>query len=587
MTLIAGIISRNSKSPVPSAVCDYLKRSISRNSSDEVIVHKDNSHFIIKVDIGAYDERAFKLDKGGALTLVAGEPLLNFNNDGNRQSRQQDTDSIHGEFVNDNYDILKKAEGIFCAVHYQPANGKISLIADKLCLRPLYFWVNDKYVIFASALRILENIAEIPKQMDVRGITEIVGLGYPLGDRTPYKNIFLLKAAEIVQITENEISRRHYWHWDEIKVSADSEENLLSELYQQFKNAVARRIGNDKTTLAYLSGGLDSRCVVAALRSQNVNVHTFNFSRPNTQDQLFGLEFARKADTIHEEVSKEQGNLVPDYSSLMAQTWNASKNREKFPVERPALVWNGEGGSVALGHVHLSEKIVDFMRRGQIDAAIKEYLERETIYVPSKLFQPQFFASISKVIEDGIREELGNLNCEDAARNFYFYLMLNDQRRKLADHFENIDLHRLELQSPFLDGAFLSSIAAIPVDLCLKHKFYVEWLKLFQTAVTSVPWQAYPGHEPCPLPVPKDLAYQWSQKYQNAENKTKKRKLMKQAAEILRKDDFPEKILSRKNLQMVKIIHSTGWRNYDYVIEAAQIYYKYWEKCGEYILPEN
>lgn len=586
MTLIAGVISRNSNHPVSVSVCNSLRRLISRNSSDKIDVFKNQSSFFVKVDIGAYENPGFKTDENGFLTLIAGEPLLSFDGIKARHNRMDDVDLIHNQCANGNWNIFNRAEGSFCAVHYQPSVGRLNLIADKLCLRPLYYWIDEKYVIFSSALRVLEGIDEIPKTMDVRAVTEIIGLGYPLGNRTPYMNIFLLKAAEAVEITEHNISRRHYWNWDEVEVSTDSEENLLAKLYQSFNNAVARRIGNDKTTLAFLSGGLDSRCVVAALHSRNVLTHTFNFARPNTQDQIFGLEFARKVNVIHAEAPKEAGNLVPDYSSLMAQAWSGSKHREQFPAEHPALVWNGEGGSVALGHVHLNEKIVDFMREGNVDAAIKEYIERESIYISPKLFQPKIFAAVSQVIHDGIREELSIINCPDPARNFYFYLMTNDQRRKLAAHFENIDLHRLELQSPFLDGAFLASIAAVPLDLCLRHKLYIKWLSLFDSAVASTPWQAYPGHQPCPLPVPQDLTYQWAKEHQSAERKTQKQKIINRALKILRANNFPDKILSKRNLHLVTLVHSTGWRNYDYILEAAQTYQEYWEKCGgEYVLP--
>ena len=588
MTLIAGIISRNPNQTVPVYICDSLKKLISRNADDKINIFSSLSSFIVNVDIGAFGVCANKVDDDGSLTIVSGEPLLNFGDNFPQQNRQKDANSIHRELLINNSDILKKAQGIFCAVHYQPADGTLTLIADKLGLRPLYYWINEKYVIFAGALRILEEIAEIPKIMDVRAVTEIAGLGCPLGDRTPYANIFLLKAAESVQITKDKIHRRQYWNWDEIEVSNDSEKKLLSKLYKSFNDATARRIGTDKTTVAYLSGGLDSRCVVAALHSQNVRVHTFNFARPNTQDQIFGVDFARKLETLHEEIPKEPGNLVPDYSALMAQAWSASERRKTFPAERPALVWNGEGGSVALGHVHINEKIVDFMRNGKINAAIGEYLERESIYVSPKLFQPEVFESISEVIRDGISREISNFKCQDAARNFYFYLMLNDQRRKLADHFENIDLHRLELQSPLLDSSFLAVIASIPMDWCLRHKFYVKWLSLFHPAVVNTPWQAYPKHEPCSLPMPEGLEYQWSENYQSAERKAKKEVIKKQTSELLRSKDFPDKVLSKRNLRVVSLIHSTGWREYDYIIENAQIYHKYWKKCGgEYVLPTS
>jgi hypothetical protein len=563
-----------------------LKELISRKQSDEVSVFRDERSCILKVDVGAYGEPGFHLDDGGALTVLAGEPLLSLNNESAWRSRKDDVASIHDGCQHGNWDVLKTAQGVFCAAHYQPASGALSLISDKLGLRPLYYWMDDNRVVFSSALRVLEGFGEIPKKMNVRAVTEIIGLGVPLGNRTPYANIYALKAAEVVQITERKISRHDYWRWDDIAPSIEPEEKLLAELYHRFESAVARRNRRDTTTVAYLSGGLDSRCVVAALHSAQTRVHTFNFARPHTQDQIFGLEFARKVNAIHEEVPKEQGDHVPDYSSLMAQVWTASKHRKNHPAERPALVWSGEGGSVALGHVHMNEKIAEAMRAGRIEEAIETYIEREYVYVSPKLFRPKVFSELAGLINKGIREELDNLHAQDPARSFYLFLMLNDQRRKLARHFENIDLHRLEFQLPFFDSAFLAAIVATPVDLCLRHKFYVKWLKHFHPSAMSVPWQAYPNHEPCPLPAPEGLAYQWAEDYQRAERATQRERLMRQATALLHAPDFPAEILSKRNLRLATWIHSTGWRDYEHIIEAAQTFYTYWKKSdGEYALP--
>jgi asparagine synthase (glutamine-hydrolysing) len=586
MTLLAGIISRSHNHPLPASACDSLRQLISRNPADEVKIFQDERSCLLKVDIGAFGESGFKSDEDKGLTLLAGEPLLGSDEEDAWQSRATDLALIHEGCVRGRFEVLKRARGVFCAAHYEPATGALTLIADKLGLRPLYFWMDERRVVFASALRILEGLAEIPKKMDVRAVTEMVGLTYPLADRTPYANILLLKAAEIVQITEKRVSRSHYWRWDEIERSSEPEEKLLRELYGRFQSAVARRNRSDKTTVAYLSGGLDSRCVVAALRERDVRVHTFNFARPGTQDQIFGLDFARQVSAVHEEVPKEAGDHVPDYSQLMAQVWGASRHRRDYPAERPSLVWSGEGGSVALGHVHMNEKIVDLMRASQRDAAIAEYVEREYVYVSPKLFRPRVFSDPAGIIHQGLREELADLHCQDPARSFYLFLLLNDQRRKLARHFESIDLHRLEFQLPFFDSAFLASIVALPVDLCLRHKFYVKWLRLFPPAVTSVPWQAYPGHEPCPLPIPQGLAYQWADEYLAAERATQKQRLMKEASALLSAADFPGELLSKRNLRLATWIHSAGWRDYEHVIQAARTYHTYWRKCGgEYALP--
>lgn len=587
MTLFAGIFSRHEGEPLPVFACAALRRVISRHPSDEVQEFKDGRCFIVKTDIGAFGEPAFHVDADGSVSLLAGEPLLNTNEHELRQSRAEHLKLLHEKLKQDDWGLLKHAAGTFCAVHYQPLTGKLFLISDKLGIRPLYYWENEKSVVFATALRILESLDEIPKEMDLRGVTEMTALGYPLGSRTAYANISLLKAAEMIEVSEKQIARRQYWRWDEIEPAKESETELLAGAYKLFMRGVARRNAQDKRTIAYLSGGLDSRCAVAALRELDVEVHSFNFALAGTQDYVFGNEYAAQAGTLHEALPKEQGNLTPDYSKLMSEAWRDSKHREVAPVERASLVWSGEGGSVALGHVHLSKTIVDLMRAGDESGAIESYLQQEEASVTRRLLKPNICQALTKTLHIGIREELDELRSVDAARNFYLFLMLNDQRRKLAAHFENIDLHRLEFHLPFFDADFLALVMSLPVDWCLGHKFYTKWLELFPPVVTKVPWQTYPGHEPCPVGAPAGaMAYQWDDAYQAAERRVLKRELLNQSAQMLRSPDFPRAILKKSYLRLATSIYRAGWRDYSYVIQAAWKYHTYWKLCGgKFALP--
>lgn len=585
MTLIAGILSRNDR-PIPDSASESLRQSISRHGKDEVSVFKDDRSYFVKVDIGAFHEPGLFAESNGALSMLAGEPLLTLSADASGQSRQQDLVLIHEGFMRGDRKILRRAEGTFCAANYQPDSATLYLIADKLGIRPLYYWANEDYFAFASALRILENLPLIAKQIDLRAVTEIVALGAPLGARTPYANISVLKSAEILQVTDGKISRDCYWRWDEIEPASSLEQTHLKEVYERFQTAVARRVRKDRTTVAYLSGGLDSRCLVAALVDHGVHVHTFNFARPGTQDQIFGNSFAREISTVHEAIPKEAGDHVPDYSSLLSRAWSATRDRLNERATRPSLAWSGEGGSVLLGHVHMNQTIVDLMREGRIDDAIENFFQCEYVYLPRKLFQAKIFNALAGLIKEGIKAELNDLHHGDAARNFYLFLMLNDQRRKLSDHFENIDLHRLEFQLPFFDCAFIASIIRAPIEPCLNHRFYTKWLAHFHPAVTSVPWQVYPGHEPCPLPIPPELIYQWDERHQSAERALQKQRVTKQASELLTATDFPNKILNKRNLRLATWIHSRGWRDYEHVIKVARTYHTYWRACqGKHILP--
>src|SRR6266446_553747 len=275
MTLIAGIFSRKDRL-IPVEACENLRQSISRHSDDEIDVFIDYRSYFLKVDIGAFGEPGVFVDSNGGLSMLAGEPLLSILPDTSCQSREKDLRLIHEGLIRDDCEILRKAEGTFCAVTFEPRSGTLTLIADKLGTRPLYCWIDEDYVVFATALRILENLSIVPKTMDVRAVTEIVALGAPLSKRTPYANIALLKSAEVLRVTRTNVSRRCYWRWDEIESSLGSEQDLF--------------IGNN---------------------------------------------FAEKIGAIHQAIPKKPGDQIPDYSSMLAQVWNATLKRLTEPATRP------------------------------------------------------------------------------------------------------------------------------------------------------------------------------------------------------------------------------------------------------------
>ncbi|HEX8722811.1 MAG TPA: asparagine synthase-related protein, partial [Pyrinomonadaceae bacterium] len=451
MTLFAGIYARDPRLPPPAAARDSLRRLLSRDRRDEPAVFDGGRAFLVKADVGAYGEPAWRVDEGGAVSALAGEPLLGAAGGGEgRRGRAEDLAELHGAWLAGDLDILRRARGVFCAAHYSPAGG-LTLAADKLCVRPLYYWAGEKYVVFSTALRVLEGLDLVPKELDVRAVAEQVGLGVPLGTRTPYAGVSLLRAGEVLRFDGDAASAHRYWRWDDIAPSARDEGELAREAYALFTEAVARRARGDAATFAFLSGGLDSRAVVGALRARELAVHTFNFSPAGSQDQVFGAGYARLAGTTHHEAPRRDEGGV-DWSRMLADAWRAAREGEGLAAERPQLGWSGDGGSVGLGHVYVSAEIVALTREGRTGEAVEAFLRQQEAHVPERFLRPRAAAALSDVLRRGVREELESVGCPDPGRGFHLFLMLNDQRRHLARHFENIDLHRLELQLPFHDG---------------------------------------------------------------------------------------------------------------------------------------
>jgi len=578
MSLVAGILNRHDR-PVPDSICSSLAQSVSRHPDDVVETIRKPNAFFAKLDNGAFGSNGV-LESDEAISLLTGEPLL----ERASSDRHKDLGILNEDLRERQFDRLRDASGAFTLAHFRSQPASLTLISDKCALRPLYFWISDEVVVFASALRIIEACSLVPKKMDLRGVTEIVALNTTLGDRTPYIDVHRLTPGQIVEITGDRVQYKSYWRWDRIDSTGESEAARLEAVHDAFAHAISLRMGNEQSTSAFLSGGLDSRLIVAALRERGTRVHTVNFALTGTQDQFLGDEFARQAGSIHRSIPREPGDQVPDYSSLMAgvlKNWNRD-------CERPSVVWSGEGGSTTLGFVRFTESIVEQLRSGQVDSVIDWFVRDEATQIPTRMFRPQVLDDAMDTVRQGVREELCKFDAADPAWNLYLFLTLSDQARKLTRYFENIDLHRLEFQAPFFDPNLLQAVLASRLDWFLRHKFYHKLLPHFGAAAARVAWQSYPGHEPCPLPIPANLTYQWNQQHWESERSVKRQNIVARALRLLRESDFPNHILDRRKLRVAAWIHSTGWRDYQYAIEAAETYSRYSSICnGEFTLPAS
>jgi len=576
MSILAGVIRRDPHAVIDDALCDALRRGISRNAADERIEFRDEGAYFVKVDVGAYDRPAHRRAASGSFSMLAGEPLpLGEGIDDERRDMQLAL--LHDRLDDGRLDVLRRTSGTFCAAYYDPHRKIAYLIADRLGLRPLYYAIDGGLVYFASAMRILESLPMLQKTMDVVSVVEMTGFGYPFGGGTPYAGITMLQACEIVATSEAGVRSSRYFAWDSLRPSMLTEQEALQRTFDKFSSAVRRRLRGDRNVAAYLSGGLDSRLVDAALWSDGVRLHTFNFSLPATQDQAFGAQFAARIGSDHHDVP---AGADPDWAGIMRDAIAASSSVRDAPPAHPTLVWTGEGGSVGLGHVYISPRIVTLVRAGDMPGAVEVFLSEQKKNIQTRILHPRLARAIPGYLRSRFCSELDAIDYPDRLRALFIFLILNGPRRHLEGHYDSIDLHRLEFQMPFNDADFLEHVVALDIEPCLYHRFYVKWMSLFDPAVTEIPWQAYPGHVPSPALAGQDLPDQWVAALPEAQVASTRADLMRRAREMLSDRNFPQVVLRRSHLRLMYGIWRANLANYGYAIKAALTYYHYWRMTG-------
>jgi hypothetical protein len=331
--------------------------------------------------------------------------------------------------------------------------------------------------------------------------------------------------------------------------------------------AVTRRLQGERCCACFLSGGLDSRAIVAELHQRGCRLLTFNFARQGTLDRALGDAFAAAAGTLHFPRSMPPGPTR--WSQLMSNSLDALPPDLRREMDRPNVAWSGDGGSVGLGHVLSGAPFAHLMREGKIAEAARAYLDAQRAYIPARFFVSEVSRRLDGDLVAEIVSGLSDVRCEDPGRSFWAWRMCNDQRHHLFQHFEDLDLHRLELLLPFYDGDLLATIAATPIDRCSSHGLYAELLGRFPAIAREVPWQTYPGAVPCPIPVPPNLHWQWDDSGPVEPFPNRATQITALARSLGGSERFPHSFLRSSQVALAATLHLSGLRDYRAELELV------------------
>lgn len=571
MSLFAGVIATDAGAKVPQHVERVLRTRLSRKTQDQVRLHQGPRHQIAHVELGLLPGDGYFEDGAGRLSLLSGDPLLPEVSPAvaAAASRQGALRRLHQEWLDGQNLLLPRARGDFCSVHFDQKTLSVRLCADRLGLRPLYHAKADGCLVFATSLRMmLLLMPQLGSQPDLCGQLQVVSFGYCLGERTPFEGVYLLRPAHVLDVADGAVQARPYFGWHDSSPPTADAEDPLERLQQVFAEGIRLRLNGQKAVIAQLSGGLDSRCVVAALREQGAHVHSINFSPPGSADLVLGQLTAQALGTQHFEVTdgplSMRGRSVDAHERLLTHLGHDSE------IDQPCAIWSGVGGESVLSQPEMSSNLVAALEAGDVHRAVSLYLPLLKVAFPARLFQPQVRARLSSFLVECLHHELGTTGKGSLVRAFNVLRMTEHLRGPLRNRFEEQDIHRLEYVKPLCDPDLVACALDIPLHDTLRHRLYYRWLETFELPVGRIPWQAYPGSDPCPIPLPHGLRNQWAGGwFSPKELAAQRKKEWARFADELRSPFFPAHTLSRRNLWIALALGRLGVHRHQYLLQGA------------------
>lgn len=193
---------------------------------------------------------------------------------------------------------LTMIDGIFSAVIYDRPRNTLLILCDRYGMKHVYVSSDTNSIGWTSEIKALTAIPYVSKEIDKNALEKFLHYGYFIEDDTWFGSVKLIQGASLIKfcLSTGSIERSTYWSWDKIRpVSGRIDiREAGQEWGRLFTNSVRKRVKPGERAGLTLSGGLDSRAILAAFPDDYGQVQTATFGKKNCID----IDIARKASVV-------------------------------------------------------------------------------------------------------------------------------------------------------------------------------------------------------------------------------------------------------------------------------------------------
>jgi asparagine synthase (glutamine-hydrolysing) len=198
---------------------------------------------------------------------------------GHRFYTTSDTEVLLHLYEEQGPDCLAQLNGQFAVAIWDAKKKELFLARDRLGIRPLYYTILDRTLIFASEIKSIFANKDVSRRIDPIAMDQIFTFWTTLTPRTVFEDVYELPPGHYLKTSDGKIAFRKYWDiplYPRAEQSDLAPQEICRQVRELLADAVRIRLRADVPVGCYLSGGLDSSGATAlVVRNFNKNVRTF------------------------------------------------------------------------------------------------------------------------------------------------------------------------------------------------------------------------------------------------------------------------------------------------------------------------
>jgi asparagine synthase (glutamine-hydrolysing) len=250
------------------------------------------------IDVAGGDQPIFNEDR--SLAVVMNGEIYNFPalrdgllRSGHRFSTRSDTEVLVHLYEEEGERMVQRLRGMFAFAIWDARHRRLFCARDRVGKKPFFWARRGSRVWFASELRALLEDVELEREIDPAAIDAYLALQYVPHPLSAFKDISKLPPASTLTVTADRDAIDNYWSLDYTqKLHGVPEPELEERVRELIREATRIRLMSEVPLGAFLSGGIDSTAVVAAMAEQmSEPVKTFSIGFPD--EEFDELRYAR------------------------------------------------------------------------------------------------------------------------------------------------------------------------------------------------------------------------------------------------------------------------------------------------------
>ncbi len=246
---------------------------------------------------------------------------------------------------------------------------RLSLVRDRLGIKPLYYGVAGRTLVFGSELKALTAHEGFSREIDRQATTSYLRFGYVPAPSSIYASARKLPPGSILEFSRPRWDAgKTLCYWSPLRVAqqglarpfSGTERDAVDELERLLAAAVKLRLVSDVPIGAFLSGGIDSSTVVSLMqRASQSPVRTFSIANEGAafDESESAAAVARHLGTRHTSLTVTAGeaqSVIPQLPHMYDEPFADTSQIPTFLVSRLArrdvtVSLSGDGGDELFG----------------------------------------------------------------------------------------------------------------------------------------------------------------------------------------------------------------------------------------------